>query len=320
MILMSKALLDRPPSNCFGRRRSLHEILAFISVLLLTGLGWPAQAPSAIRNSAGFRLLVVEENSDPALRLVLPGRAESDRSIEVLFPEHITARRRGRDSVEQLYLFRPGPSGERPAWRRVGQSLEYERELPGTVHFRARATLEADGVRFRYEYHNRSQVTFDMIYAATDPRLTGIFHDQRLERTYVHHSYGFDLLASETPSRLTMPLNSWLPARYLASFTWPVPAARSERTTDGIAHYYKSRAVDQPLIATISTDGSWIVASFTRETGNVWSNPQLTCQHVDPQSSLVPGQLAVLEVKILVVQGSLQDVLTSVVQERRASR
>ena len=44
-----------------------------------------------------------------------------------------------------------------------------------------------------------------------------------------------------------------------------------------------------------------MVASFTRETGNVWSNPELTCQHVDPQTSLPPGQDATLEVKILVL-------------------
>src|SRR5437016_9022509 len=26
-------------------------------------------------------------------------------------------------------------------------------------------------------------------------------------------------------------------------------------------------------------------SSFARTTGNVWSNPELTCQHVDPESS-----------------------------------
>src|SRR5262249_42057823 len=103
-----------------------------------------------------------------------------------------------------------------------------------------------------------------------------------LERTYVHHVDGFDLLASETPSRLRMPLNEWLPARYLASFTWPIPSQHVERR-DGITYYNKSRAVDAPFISTLSQDGRWVVASFTRNTGNVWSNPELSCQHVDPK-------------------------------------
>ena len=59
-----------------------------------------------------------------------------------------------------------------------------------------------------------------------------------------------------------------------------------------------------------------MVASFTRETGNVWSNPELTCQHVDPQTSLLSGQDATLEVKILVLRGSLNSVLEKATLQR----
>jgi len=102
-----------------------------------------------------------------------------------------------------------------------------------------------------------------------------------------------------------MPLDRWLPARYLASFTWPVPSKLVDRRADGITYYNKSRRVDQPFIATLSADHKWVVASFTRTTGNVWSNPELTCQHVDPQISLAPQQRAAVELKILIFQGSL---------------
>ena len=182
----------------------------------------------------------------------------------------------------------------------------------------ATATLEDDGVSFRYGFVNRSKVAYEMIYTPTDPRLTSIFHDIRLERTYVHHKDGFDLLASETPSRLTMPLDRWLPARYMASFTWPIPAKKVEKRDDGITYYNKSRAVDRPLIATISSDRKWIVASFTRTTGNVWSNPELTCQHVDPQIPLGAGASGTMETKILVFQGSLDDVLKKVDSQRES--
>ena len=100
-----------------------------------------------------------------------------------------------------------------------------------------------------------------------------------------------------------MPLDQWLPARYLASFTWPVPSKLAERRDDGITYYNKSRRVDQPFIATVSADRKWVVASFTRTTGNVWSNPELTCQHVDPQTALGPGQHVAFAVKILVFKG-----------------
>ena len=260
--------------------------------------------------------MVVHENASPTVRIVLPGHPDSDRAIEVIFPEHVTVRKHGGEEAEHLYLFQPGFEGSRPDWKRAGQSLRYEKELANGIHMLARATLDEDGVLFHFEFMNRSNIAYDLAVAPIDPRLTSIFHDIRLERTYVHHSDGFELLASETPERLTMPLDEWLPARYLASFTWPVPPKRVERRIDGITYYNKSRVVDQPMVATISTDRKWIVASFTKTTGNVWSNPELTCQHVDPQSSLAPGQQAIVEVKVLIASGSLDEMLKKVISQR----
>jgi hypothetical protein len=274
-------------------------------------------SPGKITNSAGMQLMIAEENTQPTLRIVLPGHATSDRAIEVIFPEHVTIRPRGKNDPTFLYLFRPGHVGERPQWRQSGRSLEYEKNFPG-VHMVARATLEEDGVRFYFKLNNQSKETYDLIWAPIDPRLTAEFHDVRLERTYVHHKNGFELLASETPGRLTMPLSEWLPARYLVSYTWPIPSPVEVR--DGITYYNKSRAVDAPFIATLSQDKRWVIASFTGNTGNVWSNPELTCQHVDPQAALSPGEEAILETKILVVKGSVDDAFKMAMKQRDAMK
>jgi hypothetical protein len=280
--------------------------------------GQTADVPPPIQNAAGLRLLVSTEDTSPVLRVILPGRPASDRSIEILFPEHVTTVKQGEPSGQQLYMFSPGQRGDRPLWRRSSTSLEYERDLRDGIHLLARATLEDDGVRFRYEVRNDSGVAYDLIYIPTDPRLTSIFHDVRLERTYVHHADGFELLASETPGRLTMPLDQWLPVRYLVSFTWPIPAQRIERRDDGITYYNKSRAVDAPFIATVSTDKTWVIASFARTAGNVWSNPELTCQHVDSRMPLSPGQRATLESKMLFIRGSLDDALERASRQRES--
>jgi hypothetical protein len=306
-------------SEAYKRMREMRSRRYGLSTVVAMVVCWPvllgAQTAS-IRNADGLRLMVAPENTQPTLRIVLPDRPDTDSAIEVIFPEHVTVNKQSGGESEHLYLYRPGRQGDAPAWREVGQSLQYERDLQGGIHMVARATLEDDGVLFHYEFLNRSNVAYSMVYAVTDPRLTSIFHDDRLERTYVHHKDGFDLLASETPDRLTMSLDKWLPARYMASYMWPVPAQRVEDRGDGIAYYNKSRAVDQPMIATLSTDGKWVVASFTRTTGNVWSNPELTCQHVDPQSPLAPGQHAVLEVKILIFRGTLEQALQKVISQR----
>ena len=242
--------------------------------------------------------------SGATLLITLPGAAQP--AIEVIFPEHVTALPHGHAAAEHLYLERPGDA---PAWRRSANTMEYERDLARGVHMLARATLQDDGVLFRYEFTNRSAVAYDMIYAVTDPRMAPPFRDVRLERTYVHHPDGFAPLA-ETPVRPS--------SRYLASYRWPVPSPLVQRGEDGITHYNKSRKVDEPFIATLSTDRQWVVASFARDAGNVWSNPELTCQHVDPQAPLAPFGRAVLEVKILVMRGSLDDALRRERRQRAA--
>lgn len=265
----------------------------------------PADA-LVVENAAGLRLLVDEENRQPVLRVVLPGHALSDRSIAVVFPEHVTVRKSGSADAEHIYLWQPGAAGEAPAWRREGQTLEYQKHFSDGIEMRAKATLEPDGVLFRYEFANTSRTDFDLVWAPTDPRLTGEFHDPRLEWTYVHHKGGWALLGANTPARLTMPMNQWLPARYHDSYTWPVPTQLVKKDGDGITNYDNPVPVDEPALATLSKDGRWVVASFSHFAGNVWSNPELTCQHVDESAALAAGGHAVLEVKMLILRGGLK--------------
>jgi hypothetical protein len=273
--------------------------------------------PSQITNAAGVRLTADEENSLGALRILLPGQPDSDPAIWILFPEHVTAVERGKTESQRLYLFRPGKHATRANWHRTGQSLEYQAEFDPGIRMNASATLEDDGVRYKYEFTNASQLDYDMMQAVTDPRMISpSFRDVRLERTYVHHADGFDLLAAETPGRVTMPLNQWLPNRYRVSYTWPVEAERMIKQTDGITWYNKSRAVDEPFIATRSVDGRWMIATFSYDPGNVWVNPELTCQHADPQIPLPHGESRGYEAKTLVIQGTLETVLAKVKQQR----
>lgn len=291
------------------------------SLLLLAASGAAsyAQNLAVVDHTTGIAVQVAQ--AFPALKIIVPGLSPSDPGVLVIFPEHVTARQHGRNDAEHLYLFRTGPQGRRPQWQRFSQSLAYEMDLSGGVRMMARATLEADGVRYHYDFINRSKVDYDVVQAVTDPRMISpYFHDVRLERTFVHHSNGFELLASETAARLTLPLKEWLPNRYRASYTWPVEAKRVEKKEEGITWYNKSRPVDEPLIATKSTDGKWIMATFTHDSGNVWSNPELTCQHADPSTSLPAGGTASVELKTLLIQGTLDAVLARVRQQRGQMR
>jgi hypothetical protein len=74
------------------------------------------------------------------------------------------------------------------------------------------------------------------------------------------------------------------------------------------------------MIVTLSADRKWVVASFAKTTGNVWSNPELTCQHVDPAPPLPAGGVAVIEVKVLIFRGTLDQALEKVRSQRDSLR
>jgi hypothetical protein len=280
-----------------------------------------ATQPLSVVNAAGLRLAVADEHDLPALRISVPRREKSDPGIFVLFPEHVTVREKDVKESRAVYFFNPGRQAGRPTWRLKGRSLEYDWEVAPGVQMLARATLEEDGVRYYYRFANGSALNYAMVQAVTDPRMVSpYFRDVRLERTYVHHDNGFELLASETPGRVALPLDQWLPNRHRVSYTWPIERERVSRQDEGVTWHNKSRRVDEPLIATKSIDDKWVMATFSYDPGNVWVNPELTCQHADPQIGLGPEESGEYELKTLLFQGTLDQALARVKEQRPAMK
>ena len=270
----------------------------------------------SVSNESGLTMRVAEEHAHPSVWISVAGEPSGQQAVLVLLPEHVTVRRRGTDQAEHLYLWRPGQDGPRYQWRRTGNAFEWETDFEPGIHLLARVTLEPDGVLYHYEFTNRSDVDFDMVQAVTDPRmLSPMLHDVRLERTYIHTAQGFILLASEMPERLTMPLHTWLPNRYRVSFAWPVPGDRVQKQDDGIIFHNASMRADLPVLVTLSTDQRWLMATFSHNPGNLWTNPELTCQHADAETALLRKSQAVIEEKTVLFRGVLDDVATKVRQQ-----
>ncbi len=272
-----------------------------------------------IEPATGLRLMVAQESASPRLRILVPEESDSTQEIEVEFPEHVWGRDRKTKEIERLYaetpIGKPRPNlvTKFSGWRREENALLYEMDLKNEVTMRAQATLEPDGVRYSYIFTNHSATEYEELQAVTDPRLRGMFQDVFLERTYVHRAGRFELLASDTPERLRMTEAEWLPCRYLDSYEWPVPPAdKRVQKKEGITYYNASRPVDEPFLATVSKDGRWIVATYTLHTGNVWSNPELTCQHADPSTELNPGETKRVGLKTFVFRGSLAEVVPKI--------
>jgi hypothetical protein len=268
-----------------------------------------------VRNAARVEMTVDTQDQNPALTVTAPDGPKDDPAFRILFPEHVTMRAARESEAIHLYVFRPGMADKAPVWKRDGNSLEYARDF-GPIHFVARATLTGDGILFHYEFVNHSTTDYVMVTAVTDPRFHAVFYDPRLERTYVHTTAGFELLASDAPERMTEPLSEWFPVRYMASFTNPIPPDRVQRRPDGITYRYRLGRIDVPMVATLSQDRSWVAATFSRDAGNVWSNPELTCQHADEEAALPHSGKVETEEKILIFKGSLDDALRKTEEQR----
>jgi len=263
-----------------------------------------------VEPNTGLRLRVINTEF-PKLQILLPKQSNSERGIEVEFPEHVTVVNEKTMLAEHLYLESRGNLNKMtpPSWKIEGSAFTYETVLNDSVKMTAKAQLDSYGVRYSYTFTNNSSISYQNIQAVTCIKLYSAFSDTLLERTYVHHSNGFDLLASETPERLTMPLNKWLPCRYLVSCDWPVATKRIEKDEDSITRYNKSRKADIPLIVTLSHDKKWVAATYTDKTGNLWTNPERSCHHVDPSAALNSNETKTLTLKTYLYAGSLEQVL-----------
>ena len=296
-------------------------VLSVCFVVLVTCRGTiGSQEDSAeltVVSPSGLRMRVAEEHSDPTIWLSVPGESSGENAVLVLLPEHVTVRRHGTSDAQHLYLWRPGNHGTRQHWVRIGDALQYESNIGFGLHFLARASAQPDGVLLRYEFTNNSDVDFDSVQAVTDPRMVSpLFHDVRLERTYVHEHGRFALLASDMPQQVNMPMDKWLPNRYRISYSWPAERVRVQKQPDGITFFNAQDRADEPFLATVSADTKWILATFSRNPGNLWTNPDLTCQHADPDISLTRQSKGIAEEKMLLFQGTLEDVLSKVKARR----
>jgi hypothetical protein len=297
----------------------MKKIKAFVFSFLFFSLHSCAQSELSLKDSkSGLRLFVI--NTDfPLLKALIPGQPDTDRGIEIEFPEHVTGLNTQRNAVEHLYLVSRGNANRRtvPVWKKDGNTLIYETLINGNIRLIAKAKLDSNAITYSYTFTNLSDISYQNLQAVTCVKLYSVFSDTLLERTYVHHADGFDLLASETPQRLTMPLDKWLPCRYLVSYRWPVAPKKIDKGEDSITRYYKSKKADEPFIATYSHDKKWIAATYTAETGNLWTNPERTCQHADPSITLNAHETKSLVLKTFLFKGSPEMLLKYIAKEQK---
>ena len=262
-----------------------------------------------IGSSSGLRLEITGDPQRPMLALRLPGFAYP--SVVVEMPEHAWWKEKaGQEPVwfYKMYSTDPALPGN-VKWSKTADSLSYQMETPSGFTLQSIARLQSDGLAIAHTIANPALQNIAEIQAPTCIKLYRPFNDVFLERTYVHHPNGIELIASETPERLMKNAEEWLPCRYIVRCGEGAtrPSQLIERV-DGITRYYKSKAADIAFIATESDPPDWVVATHGLNCPSVFTNPARTCQHADPQALSVTGGKAILQLKLYISKGTRQAV------------
>jgi hypothetical protein len=275
---------------------------------LRSALGQIDRSRFTVTSHSGLRLERHGDPQRPTVAVYLPDRKDPSAIIEM--PEH--AWRRRRPTSEQIWFYKMYTSdsslrGE-VNWARDGNTLSFAMKTPSGFLLNSRARLDADGVDITHEIINAAEPDWAVVEATTCVKLYRPFTDIFLERTYVHHPEGLELIASETPDRLAKNAEEWLPCRYIVSCdrNAPPPAKKVERL-DGVTRYFKSKVADVGFIATESQPGGWLAATYSKNCPAIFTNPARTCHHADPRAHSINNGRALLRLKVYIRKGTLLD-------------
>jgi hypothetical protein len=277
-----------------------------------------------LSNRRGIAIRPSPEQPDaPLLWVALPGK-EDDRCAVIEMPEHSWGRPRGTTEQRWFYRMYSETRALRPTarWEKQGNTLSCSITSPAAVRLKTAVSIDDDGISIQHRLENDADVDYEEVQAPSCIKLYRPFNDVFLERTYVHHSNGLELLASETPERLHRNAEEWLPVRYIVRSAPPAasPEMRVERQPDRIVRYTKLKLADAPFMATTSSPPGWVAASHTMKASSVFTNPARTCHHVDPSAELKPRGAAVLSLKLYLVRGTVEDAWRSVKKNREEGR
>lgn len=275
-----------------------------------------------LKNRAGVTVRPIGGADRPTLGVSLPESPKVHAAV-IELPEHAWHRTEG--AAEPVWFYKMYTEDAslkgQVTWSREGSALHYIMRTPSGFTLAGAAELQPDGLRFGYEIGNPTGTAFAQVQAPTCIKLYRPFTDVFLERTFVHYSEGLDLLAAETPERLTENAEEWLPCRYIAACSsQPADVKLRERGVDGITRYRTRRPADVPFIATESNPKGWVAATHALAADSVWTNPARTCQHADPSAPLPAHSKAKLALEFYLTRGGAAEAWRLAAEARRPGK
>jgi len=244
-------------------------------------------------------------NDFPALKIHINRNGVDEGSSFVRFPEMIEASDVKTGTFMKFYQDNRHPAWpvdleceplDLPVkWEGNDKKLSYEMKFDNGMVLNASARVEGTKVIMSHRLTNGTELDLKdvkMWNCVQNVFLENI-NDPKMERTSTITSGKYELFKNMIPAsreytdKVKPELQRFLGFRDLNSRGFkdcphviPHPGFPDD-PAQRIYFWESDKAIDLPIIATMSKDGQWGVATMSSLAPGVWSNPGISCQHAD---------------------------------------
>ncbi len=268
-------------------------------------------------------------NGFPALKIHINRKGVNEGSCFVRFPEMIEASEVKTDSFMKFYQDNRDPAwpvdleceplGLPVKWQGDDKSLSYELKFDNGMVLNSSARVEGTKVIMSHKLTNGTDMDLKdvkMWNCVQNVFLENI-NDPKMERTSTITAGEYELFKNMIPAskeytdKVKPELQRFLGFKDLNSRSFKecphvIPHPGFPDDPDQRIYFWESdKAIDVPIIATMSKDGQWGVATMSSQAPGVWSNPGISCQHADRAYPLCKaGETIDIVNQVVVFEGS----------------
>jgi len=265
----------------------------------------------------------------PSLLIHIKRDGHDEGSVLVRFPEMIEAWSPSAGKLLKFYQ-----DNRDPAWpvdlecEPLNLPVDWqgdEKELTYTMQFDNKMTLTSQArvvgseVFLSHTLYNGSGIDLEGLKMWNCVQLVQVpnLNDPLMERTALKVDGKFKLFRDTTPGFTPHQKSGAALRRFSAymkgcarrheenPFIAPHPGFPDD-PSQSIYFWQAEPTIDAAVIATVSNDNSWGVATFSDKADNIWTNPGISCHHSDPSIASCPaGSTVVISNQLLFFEGNL---------------
>jgi len=272
----------------------------------------------------------------PALAIQITRKGQDEGFLYVRFPEIIEAWVPSTGKSMKFYQDNRIP--EWPAvlecepltlpvqWQGDKKNLSYTMNFDNGMSLTSNAQVIGTDIVLTHKLHNGTSLDLKELKMWNCVQLTTAsnLHDPLMERTHVLVDNTFKLIRQLVPDFEPWPLSESAKPHFFRAFrkdghrwyedddnphTSPHPGYPDD-PSKAITTWQVIPPIDTAIIATVSKDSNWGIATYSNDSENIFTNAVNTCHHADAAiDTCGAGDTATISNRVLLFEGDLSDIV-----------